>query len=145
MGAMNVSFDFTGQVVIVTGAGKGIGRTTALAFAAAGASVALAGRHADTLEATAAEAAKFGRLALAVLTDVQSVAAIEALVERTVTTLGPIDVLVNNVGVNRTGSSLEVDEKTWDWIIDTNVKGMFFACRAVARHMIPRRSGKIVN
>ena len=145
MGATNVSFDFTGQVVIVTGAGKGIGRTTALAFAAAGASVALAGRHADTLEATAAEAAKFGRPALAVPTDVQSVAAIEALVEQTVTTLGPPDVLVNNAGGNRTGPSLEVDEKTWDWIIDTNVKGMFFACRAAARHMIPRRSGKIVN
>jgi NAD(P)-dependent dehydrogenase (short-subunit alcohol dehydrogenase family) len=145
MGAPNVSFDFSGQVIVITGAGKGIGRRTALAFAAAGASVVLAGRHADTLEATKAEAEKSGQRALAIPTDIQNVREIEALIERTVATFGRIDVLVNNSGVNRTGPSLEITEETWDWIIDTNVKGMFFGCQAAARHMIPRRSGKIVN
>jgi 2-deoxy-D-gluconate 3-dehydrogenase len=145
MSAMNVSYDFSGQSVIVTGAGKGIGRRIALAFAAAGASVVLAGRHPETLEATKAEAEKSGRPVLAVPTDIQSVAEINALVERTVATLGRLDILVNNAGVNRTAPSLDVDEKTWDWIIDTNVKGMFFACQAAGRVMIPRRSGKIVN
>jgi 2-dehydro-3-deoxy-D-gluconate 5-dehydrogenase len=145
MGAPNVSFDFSGQVVVVTGAGKGIGRKTALAFAAAGASVVLAGRHADTVEATKAEAEILGSTALAIPTDIQNVGEINALVERTVATFGKIDVLVNNAGVNRPGPSLEVTEQTWDWIIDTNVKGMFFACQAAGRHMITRRFGKIVN
>jgi NAD(P)-dependent dehydrogenase (short-subunit alcohol dehydrogenase family) len=145
MGMQNVSFDFSGKVVVITGAGKGIGRKTALAFAAAGASVVLSGRHPDTLEATRAEAEKSGPRALAIPTDIQNVGEINALVERTVATFGKIDVLVNNAGVNRTGPSLEVTEETWDWIIDTNVKGMFFACQAAGRHMIARRAGKIVN
>jgi 2-deoxy-D-gluconate 3-dehydrogenase len=145
MGAGNVSFDFSDQVVVVTGAGKGIGRRIALAFAGAGATVVLSGRHAETLEATKAEAEKCGRPVLAVPTDIQRVAAVNALVEQAVAAFGRLDVLVNNAGVNRSGPSLEVTEQTWDWIIDTNVKGMFFGCQAAARHMIPRRSGKIVN
>jgi len=146
MGATNVSFDFTGQVVIVTGAGKGIGRRTALAFAAAGASVALAGRHADTLDATAAEAAKFGRPTLAVPTDVQSVAAIEALVERTVTTLGPPDVLVNNAGIFPRSAFLEMTEREWDHVLSVNLKGGFLCAQAVARTLVAAgRPGAIVN
>jgi 2-deoxy-D-gluconate 3-dehydrogenase len=143
--AQEASFDFSGQVALVTGAGKGIGRSIALAFAASGAAVALAGRHAETLDSTKSEAAKFGMPVLALPTDVQNVAAVRGMVEQTVERMGRLDILVNNAGVNRTGQSLEIDEQTWDWIIDTNVKGMFFACQAAGRVMLPRRSGKIIN
>jgi 2-deoxy-D-gluconate 3-dehydrogenase len=145
MPTAKASFDFSDQVVLVTGAGKGLGRAIALAFAEAGAAVALAGRHAKTLEAVRAQAAKPGNPVLTIPTDVQSVAAVNAMVEQTVERLGRLDVLINNAGVNRTGPSLDVDEQTWDWIIDTNVKGMFFACQAAGRVMIPRRSGRIIN
>ena len=142
---LNARFDFTDQVAIVTGAGKGLGRRIALAFAAAGANVVLAGRHLDTLEKTRHEVLKVGRRALSIPTDVQNIAQISELVDRVVKELGTVHILVNNAGVNRTGSSLEVSEQTWDWIINTNVKGMFFACQAAARVMIPRRYGKIIN
>jgi 2-deoxy-D-gluconate 3-dehydrogenase len=132
-------------VAVVTGAGKGIGRRVAVAFATAGAHVVLAGRHRETLEAAAAECAGHEGRALVVPTDLQSAAEAAALVEGAVAELGAIDILVNNAGVNRTGPSLEVTEQTWDWILDTNLKGMFFACQAAGAAMIARGHGKIVN
>jgi 2-deoxy-D-gluconate 3-dehydrogenase len=141
----DVKFDFADRVAVVTGAGKGIGRRISIAFAAAGAHVMLAGRHRETLEAVAKECAGFKGRALVAPTDVQSAEAAMALVERAIADLGGIDILVNNAGVNRTGPSLEVTEQTWDWIIDTNLKGMFFACQAAGKAMIARRYGKIVN
>lgn len=140
----DIVFDFTGQVAVVTGAGKGIGRQVALAFARAGAHVVLAGRHQETLEKVATECVGFGRV-LCVPTDVQKVDEVAGLAKRTVAEFDRLDVLVNNSGVNRTGPSLDVTEETWDWILDTNVKGMFFASQAAARVMIPRRHGKIIN
>jgi NAD(P)-dependent dehydrogenase (short-subunit alcohol dehydrogenase family) len=143
MGA--VSYDFTGQTAIVTGAGKGIGRAIARAFAQAGANVVLAGRHPETLATVADECAAVGGKTLIIPADVQLVAQVRELIARTISEFGKIDVLVNNSGVNRTAPSLEIDEATWDWIIDTNVKGMFFACQAVGKHMIERGRGKIIN
>lgn len=141
----DVRFDFAGRVTIVTGAGKGIGRCIALAFAEAGAHVVVIGRHPETLaETVAAGSAYTGRI-LPVATDVQHVADIRAMVDRTLQEFGQIDILVNNAGVNCTGPALEVDEDTWDWILDTNVKGMFFASQAVGRVMIECGRGKIIN
>lgn len=140
-----VVYDFTGQTAIVTGAGKGIGRAIARAFSGAGGNVVLTGRHPETLAAVADECAGGAGDTLVVPADVQSLVQVRELVAETVAAFGRIDVLVNNSGVNRTGPSLEVDEATWDWIIDTNLKGMFFACQAAARHMIERGRGKIVN
>lgn len=140
-----IAYDFTGQTAIVTGAGKGIGRAIARAFSRAGGNVVLTGRHRETLAAVADECAGVAGRALIVPADVQSVAEIRDLVAQTLAAFGQIDVLVNNSGVNRTGPSLEVDEATWDWIIDTNVKGMFFACQAAGKSMIERGRGKIIN
>ena len=141
----SVSYDFTGQTAIVTGAGKGIGRAIARALAEAGANVVLAGRHPETLAAVGGECAGSAGKTLVVPADVQSADQVRRLIAQTLAAFGQIDVLVNNAGVNRTGPSLEVDEATWDCIIDTNVKGMFFACQAAGRYMIARGRGRIVN
>jgi NAD(P)-dependent dehydrogenase (short-subunit alcohol dehydrogenase family) len=141
----DVSFDFTGRVAIVTGAGKGIGRQIAIAFAKANAHVILAGRHGETLASTASDC--FGSVgrAVAIQADVRNVTEVAMLIDRTIAEFGHVDILVNNSGVNQRGPSLEVTEDAWDFIFDTNVKGMFFACQAAARVMIPKRYGKIIN
>lgn len=140
----DLKFDFSGRVAVVTGAGKGIGRAIALAFSKSGARVVLAGRNRDTLDAVAKECAPIGD-ALVVVTDVRETKEVIALIDGSVDAFGQVDILVNNSGINRTGPTLDVTEETWDAILDTNVKGMFFACQAAGRHMIPRRYGKIVN
>jgi len=138
-------FDLTDRVAIVTGGGKGIGAQIAGVLAAAGADVVVGGRHPETLEAVAANIRTLGRRALAIPTDMRRVADVRALVSQTLHTFGRVDVLVNNAGVNRTGPTLEVTEDTWDSILNTNVKGMFFACQAVGPAMIAARRGKIIN
>jgi NAD(P)-dependent dehydrogenase (short-subunit alcohol dehydrogenase family) len=138
-------FDLTGCVAIVTGGGKGIGAEAARVLAAAGADVVVGGRHPETLEIVAANIRTLGRRALSIPTDMRSVADVRSLVSQTLHAFGRIDVLVNNAGVNRTGPTLEVTEETWDSILDTNVKGMFFACQAVGPAMITARRGKIIN
>lgn len=141
----NASFNFAGKTALITGAGKGIGREIALSFARSGADVVVAGRHRDTLEATCARVKKYGVKSLTVVTDIRRVSDVRALFERAVHVFGGVDILVNNAGVNQTGPTLDVTEETWDRIIDTNVKGMFFACQAAGHLMIPRRYGKIIN
>jgi NAD(P)-dependent dehydrogenase (short-subunit alcohol dehydrogenase family) len=141
----DIMFDFGDRVAIVTGAGKGIGQGIAIALAKAGAHLVLAGRHEETLESTANECARFAGRTIVVPTDVRKVGDVAGLVDQTVAAFGKLDILVNNSGVNRRGPSLEVTEEAWDYILETNVKGMFFACQAAGRVMIPKRYGKIVN
>jgi NAD(P)-dependent dehydrogenase (short-subunit alcohol dehydrogenase family) len=140
----DIAFDFRDRVSVVTGAGKGIGKQIAIAFAKAGAHVVLAGRHRESLEATANECIGGGRT-IVLPADVQSVADVATMIDRTHHEFGCVDILINNSGINRRGPSVDVTEEDWDAIFDTNVKGMFFACQAAAKIMMPRRSGKIVN
>lgn len=142
---MATPFPLEDRVAIVTGGGKGIGAQIARVLGGAGASVVVAGRHQNTLDGVAAEIRSMGRTALAIRTDVQRLADVQALIGQAVETCGRVDILVNNAGVNRTGPALEVTEQTWNWILDTNVKGMFFACQAAGPHMIAQGRGKIIN
>ena len=141
------SDDNQGRVAIVTGAGHGIGKGIAEAFAASGASVVVADRDIERAESVARElTGRDGAVVLPVEVDVRSHTLVEAMAERVVAELGGIDVLVNNAGVYPNSPVVEMDEHEWDAVFDTNVKGMFLVSRAVARRMIERgRGGRIVN
>jgi NAD(P)-dependent dehydrogenase (short-subunit alcohol dehydrogenase family) len=133
------------RVAIVTGAGSGIGRATALALARAGAHVAVADVDAGSAKATADAITALGARGLALDTDVGDLAAIDRMVQRVLAAFGQIDVLVNNAGVTRRAYIMDLTEQDWDRIMRVNAKGVFFCLQRVAREMIPRRRGSIVN
>jgi len=135
----------TDRVAIVTGAGHGIGHATALALAGVGAHVAVVDIDKAAAEKTAAAVTAGGRQSLALATDVGDLASIDQMVNRVVETFGRIDVLVNNAGVTRRAYIMDLTEADWDRIMRVNGKGVFFCLQRVAREMIPRRSGVIVN
>ena len=135
----------TDRVAIVTGAGIGIGKAAALALARAGAHVAAVDIDAGLAKSTADAVSQLGRRGLAVETDVGDVAAIDAMVRRVIAAFERIDVLVNNAGVTRRAYIMDLTEADWDRIMRVNAKGVFFCLQRVAREMIPRRSGVIIN
>jgi NAD(P)-dependent dehydrogenase (short-subunit alcohol dehydrogenase family) len=133
------------QAALVTGAGQGIGKAAALALAAAGADVAAADIDAASAKATAAAITATGQRALAIQADVGSLADIDRMVSETVAAFGKIDILVNNAGVTRRAYIMDLTEADFDRIFRVNAKGVFFCLQRVAREMIPRRSGRIIN
>ena len=135
----------TGRVAIVTGAGHGIGHATAVALAQAGADVVVVDIDKAAAEKTAAAVAAAGHRSLALATDVGDVASIDQMVGRVAEAFGRIDVLVNNAGVTRRAYIMDLTEADWDRIMRVNGKGVFFCLQRVAREMIPRRSGVIIN
>lgn len=136
---------FQPRVAIVTGAGRGIGRATALAFARHGIAVALASRRPADLMAVEAQIEQMGGRALALPTDVSATAEVEKLVEETERTLGDIDLLVNNAGVVEPNLIVATSDESWDRVLDVNLKGAFLCTRAVLAQMIDRRRGRILN
>jgi NAD(P)-dependent dehydrogenase (short-subunit alcohol dehydrogenase family) len=133
------------RVAIVTGAGQGIGKATAVALAQAGAHVAVVDLDQGAVEATAAAITALGRRSLVLDTDVGDLARIDQMTRRIADTFGQIDILVNNAGVTRRAYIMDLTEADWDRIMRVNGKGVFFCLQRVAREMIPRRSGVIIN
>ena len=133
------------QVALVTGAGSGIGRASALAYAEAGAHVVCADINAAGAEATAAAIQQTQRRALAVQADVGDLGDIDRMVRQTVENFGHIDIVLNNAGVTRRAFIMDLTEADWDRIHRVNAKGVFFCLQRVAREMIPRQSGRIIN
>ena len=140
---MSGMFDLSGRVAIVTGANTGIGQGSAIAFAEAGADVALVGR--TPAEETAEEVRRAGRKAAIVHADLSTIAPVQGVVQRTTAELGGVDILVNNAGIIRRADALDFSEEDWDAVIDTNLKSVFFLSQAVARHMVEQGRGKIIN
>jgi NAD(P)-dependent dehydrogenase (short-subunit alcohol dehydrogenase family) len=132
-------------VVLITGAGRGIGKACALAYARAGRRVALAARTPEQLADTARACGEAGGTATVVSTDLRDIRSIRDAVAQVEGTVGPIDVLINAAGINNSRPLLDVTEDHWDDGFDTNVKGLFFCTQEVARAMIPRGAGAIVN
>jgi NAD(P)-dependent dehydrogenase (short-subunit alcohol dehydrogenase family) len=137
--------ELQGQVAVVTGAGRGIGRAVALELARLGADVVVAELDQGGADKTAAMVKDLGRRALAVPTDVTRRADLAAMVERTRAGLGRLDILVNNAGIYRAAATLDVTEEHWDAIMTINAKAVFFASQAVLPAMIAQKSGCIVS
>jgi NAD(P)-dependent dehydrogenase (short-subunit alcohol dehydrogenase family) len=134
-----------GQVVLVTGAGAGIGEAIAFAMAKEGAALAAADIDAEAAAKTAGRAAAAGAKPIAIAADCGDVASIDRMVARTVAEFGRLDVIVNNAGVTRYSSIMDLTEADWDWIHRVNAKGVFFCLQRAAREMIRQGGGHIIN
>lgn len=139
------AFRLDGRVAIVTGASRGLGRSIALALAEAGADVAVAARSEKELAETASAIEGRGRRAVAVRTDVTVYAQVETLMERTVATLGRLDIVVNNSGIATVVPLAEMPPEDFRRSLEVNLVGVFNGCRAAAARLIAQKSGKIVN
>lgn len=142
---MKTLFDLTGKVAMVTGASRGLGEQFARALAAHGADVVLTSRTRESLDPLAAELRALGRRAACVALDVREEASIRTAVDEAVRELGQVDILVNNAGCNIRKLALDVTWEDWNTIVDTNLRGAFFVAQHVARQMIPRHWGRIIN
>ncbi|HEV2557730.1 MAG TPA: glucose 1-dehydrogenase [Microvirga sp.] len=138
-------FDLTGRLALVTGATSGLGLAIARGLAEAGAAVVVNGRDEGRVARTVDELRAEGLAAHGLSFDVSRPEDVEAGVARIEAEIGAIDILVNNAGIQRRAPLLEVDQALWDEVIRTNVTGVFVTAQAVARRMVERRRGKIVN
>jgi NAD(P)-dependent dehydrogenase (short-subunit alcohol dehydrogenase family) len=141
------NFTLEGKVAVITGAKRGIGRAIALAFAEAGASVAVCSRDVDDgqLQAVADEVEHHGRRCLAIQADVSQKADVVTMVQKVVDAFGAIDILVNNAAVSATAPLMDTEEADWDSIISVDLKGYFLCSQAAARWMLEGKRGTIIN
>lgn len=154
-------FSLEGKTALITGAGRGLGKAIALAFAEAGADIAAAARTASEIEETAREVRQMGRRCIVIPTDVTQEAQVKNMVQKTLAEFGKIDILVNNAGTElirpilplpdlKTPIGFEIEPKPlslqeWQKLLDLNLNAVFLCCREVGQHMIERRRGKIIN
>jgi gluconate 5-dehydrogenase len=138
-------FDLSGRVAIVTGTSRGLGQFMARALAKAGADLVLTSRTRESLRAFESEIKALGRRAISLELDVRNLESIERMATEAHAAFGHLDILVNNAGCNVRKPALDVTWDDWNLILDTNLRGSFFVAQAVARHMIPRGYGRIIN
>jgi len=142
---MSELFDLTGQVAIVTGTSRGLGQYFARALARAGADLVLTSRDHKSLAPFEAEISALGRRFVSLDLDVRNHESIEKMVAAAREAFGRLDILVNNAGCNVRKPALDVTWDDWNLILDTNLRGSFFVAQAVARCMVTRSYGRIIN
>ena len=142
---VNPLFDLSGKIALLTGSSRGIGKHLAHGLAEAGATVIINGMNETTVEATVAEFTAEGLNAVGKAFDATDSDAINAAVTDIENNVGPISILVNNAGIQRRTPLLDCDDATWEEVMNTNLASVFKVSRAVARHMVDRKQGKIIN
>jgi 2-deoxy-D-gluconate 3-dehydrogenase len=138
-------FELTNKIALITGSSRGLGRAIALAYADAGADLALASRSPEQLDEVAQAIRAKGRRALVIETDVSNSEDVAKMVDATQKEFGRIDILVNSAGVGWAERVDAMSDGTFDWIVKTNLYGTFYACREALRVMIPQKRGCIIN
>ena len=139
------AFDLSGQVALITGTSRGLGQYFARALAKAGADIAMTSRTKESLRPFQAEIESLGRRVFTATLDVRDHASIQQAVSEIEAEAGKIDILVNNAGCNVRKPALDVTWEDWNLILDTNLRGSFFVAQAVARGMVARGYGRIIN
>ena len=142
---MGEFFDLSGRVAVVTGASRGLGQYFGRALARAGADLVITSRTLESLRDFQKEVEGLGRRAVPVALDVRDHRSIQEMAEAAEAAYGKIDILVNNAGCNVRKPALEVTPEDWDLVVNTNLRGTFFVAQAIARKMIPRGYGRIIN
>ncbi|KOO48080.1 3-ketoacyl-ACP reductase [Viridibacillus sp. FSL E2-0187] len=137
--------NINGKTALITGGGRGIGRSTAIAFAKEGINIGLIGRTLENLENVVAELKEYGVKVAIATGDVSNIDEANAAVEKIRGELGAIDILVNSAGISKFGNFLELDPEEWAKIIQVNVMGVYYITRAVLPEMIERKTGDIIN
>ena len=138
-------FDLTGKVAIVTGTSRGLGQYFGRALARAGADLVITSRKLGALESFQREVEDLGRKVLPLELDVRDFDSIQHMVEAAHAHYGKIDILVNNAGCNVRKPAVDVTWDDWNLVVETNLRGSFFVAQAVARKMLPRGQGRIIN
>jgi len=133
-----------GKVAIVTGGARGIGKVIARKFAEEGAHLVIVDINKE-IDKTAELIKSFGAQVLSFMADISRSDQVKKIMEKTLENFGSVDILVNNAGVLYQAPLMEIKEKEWDKVMEVNLKGTFLCTQAVARDMIPKRSGKIIN
>ena len=136
---------FKGKAVLVTGSTRGIGRGIALAFARDGAMVGVNGTKSDLCQKVAKEVNSFGGKGLAVPGDISNTAAVKTIFKKIIRDFGHLDILVNNAGIIYVVDCMDTKDDQWDRTMAVNCRGVFLCSREAARHMVERKTGKIIN
>jgi galactitol 2-dehydrogenase (L-tagatose-forming) len=137
--------DVTGSTAVITGGARGLGFEAATALAQCGACVILADLDAKALSAAVGRLKVSGATASSVVLDVTDAQAVENAADELVKAHGKVDILINSAGIARLNSKVETRDAEWRQVMDVNVNGVFWCCRAFGRHMLERRDGRIVN
>lgn len=138
-------FDLTGKTALVTGGGRGIGKSIALGLAEAGANVVVMSRTESELQEVVKEIEQFSRKGYYGIADVRKKDEIQQVVDMVIEKEGKIDILVNGAGTNKRYSFLDLSEEDWDFVMDVNLKSVFLTSQVVIPHMKKQGSGKIIN
>lgn len=145
MTGFETGFSLDNRLALVTGSSAGIGEALAEGLCEAGAHVVINGRRPELVDKVVAKLRKKGHTAHAVPFDVTDPAAVKAAVDRIETEIGPIEILVNNAGIQRRERLEAFEEETWRELMSTNLDSVFYVAKAVANHMIPRKRGAMIN